>query len=280
MHGSFAVGDGQLPVLNISNPLRIRGRGRAESNDSKTGHFQRCISGFLSRLLQLFKVTENQRLHPTLDSAVLDVEIKHECRGALRSHAKIVAKREPFLEQPRRVFRLDILEFLLAAESLELALPGLEYYVFYRVLNGTGPRELFVARLREHGHQRRIVGDEDLSQNIRVVPVHFFEERLQAPLANIPLNHSKADSLPVEVSRQSGKTLGRRVIGFEGSRKSQTNRLFRPVSTLESADKCERQTPCRLQKSHRAARSNIGVRPVAAEFAILPVPEIQEDRPS
>src|SRR5260370_1736536 len=149
MHGSFAVGDGQLPVLNISNPLRIRGRCRTDANDSKAGHFQRCISGPLSRLLQLFKITENQGLHPTLDSAVLDVEIKHECRGALRSHAKIVAKREPFLEQPRRVFRLDILEFLLAAESLELALPGLEYYVFYRLLNGTRPPAFFLSGLLE-----------------------------------------------------------------------------------------------------------------------------------
>ena len=90
------------------------------------------------------------------------------------------------------------------------------------ILNGSGPHQLLFLGLPEHRHERSIVGAEYLSHNVRMVLVHLHEKRLQAALANIPLQRAKAHSLVIEVAGQPGKTIRRRMVGFQASGERQT----------------------------------------------------------
>jgi len=54
-----------------------------------------------------------------------------------------------------------------------------------------------------------------LLQDFGMTLVHFLKQRLQTPLAKIPLAHTETDTLAIKIPGQAGKAIRRRLIGFK-----------------------------------------------------------------
>ena len=65
------------------------------------------------------------------------------------------------------------------------------------------------------------MGAEDRLSDRGLSGVHLGEERLQASLSQVPLAHTEAHSLAVEVARETGEAVRRGGPGFEGPREGE-----------------------------------------------------------
>src|SRR6476660_614820 len=106
------------------------------------------------------------------------------------------------------MLHLNLLELGRASERFRETAPGLVHDVLHRVLNrAREAHELVLASTKRQFERVQVIA-EHAACDLAVALDHFFEQRLERYLAEVPLKHAEADALTVEVTGQPAEAVG------------------------------------------------------------------------